>query len=495
MKLRAILGYLFFAVLFVFGLYGVWALCLGYLSIFYFSLLTDMFLFYLWNRKKEKIRKIVLSSPGQKIDVISFLDNSAQQSLFRAWLLCYWKRYPSLRPIHLFASFLKDPAFKKILKRLDCQPKQVIEKTKNIFKSASFFPERETDIRILGPKIASDFKKIFYGAYLFCLAQGKEQISSLDILWSISQQKNLVGMIFDEFGISLEEIEQVIEWFYREQEIIKWEKSFFWRRLLKPKGKLNRAMTAALTPFLDNVSRDMTFLARQGRFEMTIGREKEIEEIFRFFSAGQPGVVLVGKSEIGKKAVIKKIAQMMVEENVPKFLRDKRLVELDLANLASLSGAGERGEEYLRRIFFEVNRAGNIILVIEDVDNMVGLKSQGSSLGFADILASALKDKAFFFISTSLPEEFSSKIEGKVLGRVLNKVTIALPTRDRILQILISKIYIIEKELKVLFRLTLLARQLIWLTVISMARPCQPRRLIYCLKQLMRLEPEKRQER
>ena len=424
------------------------------INIFYLSLLTDMFLFYLWQRAREKKKGIKMprpDKPEEKIEISLFLDESARKSLEKSWLLCYRKGYRFLRPIHLFACFLKDKDFEKILKRLDCRISQVKEKTGHILKSASFFPKNERGENVLGPKISSDFKNIFFEAYLFCSEQGKNQISSLDILWAISRQKNLVQMIFDEFGISQEEIERIIKWIELEKRIRKWRRAFFWTRLFKPRGKLNRAMTAAATPLLDRVSQDLTLLAKQGQFEFVINRQKEIEQIFNFFSLGKPGVILVGSSQIGKKSVLKKLAQMMAEENVPKFLQDKRLVKLDLAGLASLSGAKEKGEEYLKRIVFELERAGNIILVIEDVDNLVGLRTQPSGLDFAEILASALDDRAFFFIGAALPEGFSSKIEGKILGRLLNKIEVALPPRDLLWQILISKVFNIEKELKVAF--------------------------------------------
>jgi ATP-dependent Clp protease ATP-binding subunit ClpC len=460
-KLWKILGGLVFVFLVLFGVYGMWALITGFANIFYLSLLTDMFLLFLRQRKKEKVKKIFRSLNSKnledkflkdkEIEVSLFLDKSAQKALERSWLFAYRKHYHSLRPIHLFASFLKEKNFKKILKRLDCQSKKIIEKTKSILESSSFFPESEKNGVILGPKIASDFKEVFIEAYLFCLKKRKEQIGILDILWTISQQKNLVGMIFDEFGVSPEEIERVVEWVQLEEGIKEREKSFFWRRFFKPKGKLNRTMTAALTSLLDKVSRDLTFLARQGQFEVVIGRQKEIGEIFNFFNAGQCGVVLVGPSAIGKKAILKKLAQLMVTENVPKFLEDKRLVQLDLSSLVGLSGARERGEEYLKQIIFEINRSGNIVLVIENIDRLAGLKSQAGGLDMAEILASALDQKAFYFIGTTTTEGFASKIEGKILGRTLDKIEVPLPSRDLLWQILITKVYVFEKVLKIFF--------------------------------------------
>ncbi len=82
-----------------------------------------MFLLYLFERRKEKIARIRPPRAKEKIEISLFLDKSAQKSLEKTWLFCYQKGYHFLRPIHLFAVFIKKKDFKKILKRLNCQPK------------------------------------------------------------------------------------------------------------------------------------------------------------------------------------------------------------------------------------------------------------------------------------------------------------------------------------------------------------------------------------
>ncbi|MFH1671256.1 MAG: ATP-dependent Clp protease ATP-binding subunit [Candidatus Portnoybacteria bacterium] len=450
-KIRRILSWLLYLSLMLFGLLGIAILFLypnEFMDIFYLSLLSDMFLFYLYQRRKEKVRKIRLPKEGEELEVSLFLNEESKKLLEKSWALAYRKGFPSLRPIHFFSVFSKEKSFKKIIKRLNCELGEISQKTERILKISN--SEGVGKKNVLGISIATDFRNAVLNTYLFCLENQKEQISPLDILWGISQQENLVGMVFDEFGISPQEIEKVIEWAHLEEIIKKSEREFFWRRLFKPKGKLNRTMTAALTPLLDKASQDLTYLARQGEFELIVGREKEIEEIFNFFSSGKTGVILVGESEIGKKSILKKLAQMMIEEKVPKFLRDKRLVELDLGALVGLGG-GQKTEEHLRQIIFEVNRAGNIILVIENIDSMVGLKSQASGLDLSEILSSAIEGQALFFIGTSLPEGYANKVEDKILGRVLSKIEIVLPSGDFLWKILITKIHLIEKRLKIFF--------------------------------------------
>ena len=452
-KLRRKLSWLakfFLAVLAVWGIILLIFFLLignGSLRLFYLSVLTDMFLFYLWQKQKEDRPKIQLPQKNEKIEIYNFLDEQVKISFEDAWLLALRNNRQLIQPIHLFISFLKTKDFFKILKRLDCQSYQVRQKAANVLALADF-PKQQTDS---SSQISPDLEKVFFDAYLLCLKQNSQQISSLDLLWAMAQSKNSVRIIFDEFGISLEEIEQAALWAKLEKQIIKWEKIFSWRRLLKPKGQINRAMTAAATPLLNQVSQDYTQSARQGQFEIIINWEKELDQIFSLWASSQSGVVLVGDSGVGKTTIIQKLAQMMVEETVPKFLQDKRLVKLDVSNLMGLSDAREKGEEYFKKIIFEIRRAGNVVLFIENIENIVGLKAQAQGLDFSEIVSSALAGRGFYLISTTSLDGFAAKIEKGVLGRDLAPIKIKLPEKNILLQILTAKIYTLEKQLEILY--------------------------------------------
>lgn len=462
-KIKRWLGWFFVMILALIGLYGIIIpfkefngnFILAF-RIFSATLLADMFLFYLWHYNKEKVRKIgsdKLAKAGEEgwiMEISLFLDKTIQRSLDKAWVLAYKNGYHYIHSIHIFSVFLENKEFKKILKRLNCQLDDVVDKTQKILVNIGRGND-DSQMGLRGPVLSPELEKIFFAAYLFCLDHRREQIGFLETLWAMGQQKNLVQMIFNEFGVRQEEIERVIIWAELERQIKKYEREFAWQKLFKSKKNLNRAMTAAATPLLNQISQDLTLMARQGQFELVVGREKEVAEIFNSFGSGQVGVILVGPNDVGKKSILKKIAQMMVKEDVPKFLQDKRLVRLDLGGLVSLGGASEHYEEYFRQVLYEVSRAGNIILVLENTDNLVGLKSQGGGLDFAGILASVLDNKTFYFIGTATSGEFASKIEGKILDQVLNRIDVMLPDRELLWQIIISKIFIIEKELKVLF--------------------------------------------
>ena len=455
-KIRRNLFRLVVLLLIVFGLYGIYHLLSyfigGYflgetLRLFYLSALGDLMLFFLWQRQKEKVKKVTLPEAGERLPVHHFFDGQVQVSFEKAWLSAFEKKHQFLRPIHLFAAFLKIEAFNKILKRLDCPPKQVKEKVKVALKD----PGLQKGNLGANPQTSPQLEQVFFAAYKFCLEEKTGQISFLDLLWAMSQGDNLVNLVFDEFGVSPEEIRQAAIWAKNDQAFQKWQKSFGLKSFFKPRGDVNRAMTAMATPNLNKASEDFTALAQKGHFEMIVDRPREMAQIYNLWSSGQAGALLMGPAGVGKQTIVQKMAQLMVEEKVPSFLQDKRLVKIDVSKLLSLA-EGQRGaEDNFKKILYEANQAGNIILFIENIDNLVGLKDQAGSLDFAEILASALEKKAFYLIASCTSDAYASKLENRSLGRVLSPVKVRVPDKDLLLEILASSVFFIEKELEVVF--------------------------------------------
>jgi ATP-dependent Clp protease ATP-binding subunit ClpA len=137
---------------------------------------------------------------------------------------------------------------------------------------------------------------------------------------------------------------------------------------------MNRAYTAIVTTTLDHFSHDLTIKAKYGMNDICVGRDREIKEIFEAFTGGHNGVILVGATGVGKSSIINGLAKLMVEEKVPKFLKDKRLVELDISRFVSGAEAFS-AQERLLTIINEVNRSGNIILYIDNVENLIGISA------------------------------------------------------------------------------------------------------------------------
>ncbi len=127
------------------------------------------------------------------------------------------------------------------------------------------------------------------------------------------------------------------------------------------------------TPALDSFGRDLTELARQGKLDPVIGRQREIERAIQILCRRtKNNPVLLGEAGVGKTAIVEGFAQRVINGEVPEILADKRIVVLDLAMM--VAGTKYRGqfEERIKAVMNEVRRARNTILFIDELHTLVG---------------------------------------------------------------------------------------------------------------------------
>jgi len=173
---------------------------------------------------------------------------------------------------------------------------------------------------------------------------------------------------------------------------------------------MNRAWTSVPTPMLDRYGEDLTDLARAGSIGFLIGHDMEYERLVETLSRPlNPNVMLVGEAGVGKESIIEHLAFNMVRDNVPQALFDRRLVSLQLQNLV----AGAPPEELNKRIktiVEEINFAGNVILYIPEIHNLV--RTSGTAyLSAADALMPIIASNAFPIVGTTYPKEFKQLVE------------------------------------------------------------------------------------
>ena len=209
-----------------------------------------------------------------------------------------------------------------------------------------------------------------------------------------------------------------------------------------PRGQSQTAVRAAPrraeTKTLDQYSRDLTLLARQGALDPVIGREREIRRAIQILSRrSKNNPVLIGEPGVGKTAVAEALAQRICDGRVPEDLRDKRLVSLDLT--AMLAGTKYRGdfEERVKVVLKEVERAGNVILFIDELHTIVGAGSAEGAIDAANILKPALGRDALQVIGATTLEEYRRHIEkDAALERRFQPVRVSEPTEEETLTIL-----------------------------------------------------------
>ncbi len=173
---------------------------------------------------------------------------------------------------------------------------------------------------------------------------------------------------------------------------------------------VNRAWTSRTTPFLDRVSADLTDLARASGPHLMLGHEHEYRQLVDVLSRSlNPNALLVGEAGAGKETLVQHFASDLIYDRVPKALFDKRLVKLHLGSLVA-GAPPEELQARMERIIEEIVLAGNIILYVPDIHNLV--KTSGSAfLSVADALLPIIMNNAFPFIGASYPKEFKEFLE------------------------------------------------------------------------------------
>ncbi|MDY6895422.1 MAG: AAA family ATPase, partial [Thermotogota bacterium] len=185
---------------------------------------------------------------------------------------------------------------------------------------------------------------------------------------------------------------------------------------------------------------DLTKEAKKGKLTPVIGREKEINRMVEILSRkSKNNPVLVGDAGVGKTAVVEGLAQMIVEENPPSYLKNKKILQLDMAAL--LAGSKFRGEfeERLKSVIDTVKeKSDEIILFIDELHNIIGAGvAEGNAMDAANILKPALARGEIKVIGATTYEEYKKYIEkDKALARRFQPVYIQEPTPEQAIEIL-----------------------------------------------------------
>ena len=202
---------------------------------------------------------------------------------------------------------------------------------------------------------------------------------------------------------------------------------------------------ATLTPTLDQYSRDLTAMARAGRLDPVIGREKETERVIQILCRrGKNNPCLIGEPVVGKTAIVEGIAQSLVNGNVPDIVADKRLVSLDMSGLVAKSKYRGEFEDRIKKVINEVETAGNVLLFIDELHTIIGAGGAEGALDASNILKPALARGDVQVIGATTIEEYRKYIEkDAALERRFQPVQVEEPTEEESIEILkgLRKLY------------------------------------------------------
>jgi len=192
------------------------------------------------------------------------------------------------------------------------------------------------------------------------------------------------------------------------------------------------------TPTLDQYSRDMTVMAREGKLDPVIGRDTEISRVIQILSRRtKNNPCLVGEPGVGKTAIVEGLALRIASGDVPPTILDRRVVSLDLSSM--VAGSKYRGEfeERIKKVIKEVIVAGNIILFLDELHTIIGAGGAEGAIDASNILKPSLARGELQLIGATTLTEYRKYVEkDAALERRFQPVTVEEPTEEEAIGIL-----------------------------------------------------------
>ena len=192
------------------------------------------------------------------------------------------------------------------------------------------------------------------------------------------------------------------------------------------------------TPTLDQYSRNLNEMAKQGRLDPVIGRQAEIDRVIQILSRRtKNNPCLVGEPGVGKTAIVEGLAQRIVQGVVPDTIKNKRVVVLDLSGM--VAGSKYRGEfeERIKNVVREVMENKNVLLFIDELHTIIGAGGAEGALDASNILKPSLSRGEIQLIGATTLEEYRKYIEkDAALERRFQPVTVEEPTEEQAKEIL-----------------------------------------------------------
>ena len=203
-------------------------------------------------------------------------------------------------------------------------------------------------------------------------------------------------------------------------------------------SRVRPAVYPKLTPFLDEFSRDITALAREGRLENVVGRQREMDRLIRILCRKtKNNPVLVGEPGVGKTAIVEALARLLVSDKAPDALTGKRVLSMDMCSI--IAGTKYRGEfeARVKKIMKEIAQSGNVILFIDEIHTIIGAGSAEGTVDVSNMLKPGLARGEFHCIGATTLAEYRKYFErDAALERRFQAIMVEEPSADETAEIL-----------------------------------------------------------
>jgi len=290
---------------------------------------------------------------------------------------------------------------------LEKQPRQ-----ENFYpvKSAESSAKQFNGVNLL---FSESFQKTILESAAIAHERGRNVIGEKEVLVSLAKKDQFFRRILIEKELKENDVANITLWLDSLEQKIAQSKKFWTKENLSKFGSLGKDFASGFTVTLDQFSIDWREFSQKNIFNEIIGHKKEIDELEIILTKSKlSNALIIGEEGVGKRSIIQALAQRCYSGTGLPELEDKRVVELDMVALISRIQDQEKLETTLDQIFQEALAAGNVILVIDRLDNFVTQKVQKpGEIDISVILAKYLAIPNFQFVAITSFDGLHRKLE------------------------------------------------------------------------------------
>jgi ATP-dependent Clp protease ATP-binding subunit ClpC len=348
----------------------------------------------------------------EQVDITRFFSDSTSELLQRAAQRAGEWESPNLDAGHLLDAALEDGVVRRVVEAADADPDQIRAQLEEEVERGG---GAEASL-----ELSPEAKRALLAAYEESQALGASYIGPEHVLLALARdEESEAGKLLGRFGLSHTKLRGAVV------------------RGVDKGGEAREPASA--TPTLDEYSRDLTQMAREGKLDPVIGRADEIETTIEVLSRRtKNNPVLIGDPGVGKTAIVEGIAQRVVNDEVPETLAGRRVLALDLSGL--VAGTQYRGqfEERLKKVIDEITEhSEEQIVFIDELHTVVGAGAAEGSMDASNMLKPALARGELRVVGATTVDEYRKNVEkDAALERRFQPVLVSEPTVDDTIEIL-----------------------------------------------------------
>lgn len=333
----------------------------------------------------------------QDLTALSRLDPRSTQVVYQATEEAKRIKQTFIEPEQLLYGLLYDRDVFQLLEQFSVDVATISKEVQQGEKMGNFSGQ---------PTLSEVTKQIIEQAFEITKGRGASFISPEDILLALFNAAGTTSTFLNTKGIQKEKVEE----------------------------KLSKSAnySVAKKTMLDKFGIDLTEQARQGLLDPVTGRDKEVERVIHIIlRRTKNNPLLIGEAGVGKTAIVEALAQKIIDGSVPQELKDKKIIQLELASL--VAGASHRGEfeERLRNIIREVQAANDKVLFIDEIHTLIGAGDSDGALDASNIIKPYLARGSFQLIGTTTTAEFRKYFEkDKAFARRFQPIIVEEPQED-----------------------------------------------------------------